>query len=100
MLFRSGVTVGYVYAPLVSTQPLVKKNKAVQEQQVLVATDLDAMPDLLAKEQGFDLDSVQMETVQAQTACKTLDYKVTTKGATEQQQVKACQAADGAWELI
>lgn len=97
---RKGVTVGYVYAPLVSAKPFVKKTQAAQEQQALAATDLDAMPDLVAKQQGFDLDSVQMETVQAQTACKTLDYKVTAKGATEQQQVKACQAADGAWELI
>lgn len=97
---RKGVTVGYVYAPLVSAQPFVKKAPAAQNAELLAATDLDAMPDAVAKQQGFDLDSVQMETVQAQTACKTLDYKVTAKGATEQQQVKACQAADGAWELI
>lgn len=94
---RKGVTVGYVYAPLVSTQAPVQK---AQANQALAATDLDAMPDAVAKQQGFDLDSVQMETVSAQTSCKTLDYKVTAKGATEQQQVKACQAEDGAWELI
>jgi len=94
---RKGVTVGYVYAPLVSAKAPAQK---AQASQVMAATDLDAMPDAMAKQQGFDLDSVQMETVSAQTACKTLDYKVTAKGATEQQQVKACQAADGAWELI
>ena len=94
---RKGVTVGYVHAPLVSAKEPVQKDQA---SQAMAATDLDAMPDAVAKQQGFDLDSVQMETVSAQTACKTLDYKVTAKGATEQQQVKACQAADGAWELI
>ena len=94
---RKGVTVGYVHAPLVSAKAPVQK---AQASQAMAATDLDAMPDAVAKQQGFDLDSVQMETVSAQTACKTLDYKVTAKGATEQQQVKACQAADGAWELI
>lgn len=98
MVGRKGVTVGYVYAPLVSSKPLNVKTNASTE--VLAATDLDAMPDAVAKQQGFDLDSVQMETVQAQTACKTLEYKVTTKGEMEQQQVKACQASDGAWELI
>lgn len=95
---RKGVTVGYVYAPLVSTKPLNTNTRLAKE--ALAATDLDAMPDAVAKQQGFDLDSVQMETVSAQTACKTLDYKVTAKGETEQQQVKACQASDGAWELI
>ena len=94
---RKGVTVGYVHAPLVSAKAPVQK---AQASQAMAATDLDAMPDAVAKQQGFDLDSEQMETVSAQTACKTLDYKVTAKGATEQQQVKACQAADGAWELI
>lgn len=98
MVGRKGVTVGYVYAPLVSSKPL--NTKTHSSKQVLVATDLDAMPDAVAKQQGFDLDSVQIETVSAQTACKTLDYKVTAKGETEQQQVKACQASDGAWELI
>lgn len=97
MVGRKGVTVGYVYAPLVSSKPLVQK---AQTNPAMAATDLDSMPDAVAKQQGFDLDSVQLETVSAQTACKTLDYKVTAKGATEQQQVKACQADDGAWELI
>lgn len=94
---RKGVIVGYVYAPLVSAKAPAQK---AQANQAMAATDLDAMPDAMAKQQGFDLDSVQMETVSAQTSCKTLDYKVTAKGATEQQQVKACQAEDGAWELI
>ncbi|NLD01119.1 MAG: SH3 domain-containing protein [Gammaproteobacteria bacterium] len=98
---RKGVTVGYVYAPLVSSKAPAKQQAAqAANPTVLAATDLDSMPDTVAKQQGFDLDSVQVETVSAQTACKTLDYKVTTKGATEQQQVKACQADDGAWELI
>lgn len=94
MVGRKGVSIGYVYAPLVSAKPMATIAAAS------TATDLDSMPDTVAKQQGFDLDSIQTETVSATTACKTLEYSVTTQGNTENQQVQACQASDGAWELI
>ncbi|ART79656.1 glycine zipper domain-containing protein [Oceanisphaera avium] len=97
MVGRKGVTVGYVYAPLVGPKPAA----VTQVTQVAdVATDLDAMDDVVAKQQGFDLDSIQESQISAQTSCKTLEYKVTAKGKSNSEQVEACQSADGAWELI
>lgn len=111
MVGRRGVSVGYVYAPLVElaserkapTATVAAANKtAIPAAKVAEATDLDALDVVAAKEQGFDLDSMNVveETVAAQTTCRTVNYSVTTKGSNEQQAIQACQAADGAWELI
>jgi surface antigen len=111
MVGRRGVSVGYVYAPLVELASerrapaamVAATNKmASPAAQAAEATDLDALDVIAAKEQGFDLDSMNVveETVAAQTTCRTVNYNVTTKGSNEQQAIQACQAADGAWELI
>lgn len=111
MVGRRGVSVGYVYAPLVelatarkARAPAVATSSkaAAPVAQVAEATDLDALDTVAAKEQGFDLDSMNVveEKVAAQTTCRTVNYNVTTKGSSEQQAIQACQAADGAWELI
>lgn len=111
MVGRRGVSVGYVYAPLVelaserqapSSTDTATNKTANPVAQVVEATDLDALDVVAAKEQGFDLDSMNVveETVAAQTTCRTVNYNVTTKGSSEQQAIQACQAADGAWELI
>lgn len=111
MVGRRGVSVGYVYAPLVelatarkAPAPAVATSSkaAAPVAQVAEATDLDALDTVTAKEQGFDLDSMNVveEKVAAQTTCRTVNYNVTTKGSSEQQAIQACQAADGAWELI
>ena len=111
MVGRRGVSVGYVYAPLVelaserqapSSTGTATNKTANPVAQVVEATDLDALDVVAAKEQGFDLDSMSVveETVAAQTTCRTVNYNVTTKGSSEQQAIQACQAADGAWELI
>lgn len=111
MVGRRGVSVGYVYAPLVelatarkAPAPAVATSSkaAAPVTQVAEATDLDALDTVAAKEQGFDLDSMNVveEKVAAQTTCRTVNYNVTTKGSSEQQAIQACQAADGAWELI
>lgn len=111
MVGRRGVSVGYVYAPLVELAPerqapsstgTATNKTANPVAQVVEATDLDALDVVAAKEQGFDLDSMKVveETVAAQTTCRTVNYNVTTKGSSEQQAIQACQAADGAWELI
>jgi len=112
MVGRRGVSVGYVYAPLVElaterkapAQAVAASNKtaAPVAQAAAEATDLDALDVVAAKEQGFDLDSMNVveEKVAAQTTCRTVNYNVTTKGSSEQQAIQACQAADGAWELI
>ncbi len=114
MVGRRGVSVGYVYAPLVelasehkpATQQVAAKTSATpaptQTSVVEVATDLDALDVVAAKEQGFDLDSINVveEKVAAQTTCRTVNYSVTSKGSNDQQAIHACQAADGAWEII
>lgn len=111
MVGRRGVSVGYVYAPLVelatarkAPAPAVATSSkaAAPVAQVAEATDLDALDTVAAKGQGFDLDSMNVveEKVAAQTTCRTVNYNVTTKGSSEQQAIQACQAADGAWELI
>lgn len=105
MVGRRGVSVGYVYAPLV--EPALARKAATQVAATAsapteAATDLDALDVASAREQGFDLDSVQVveDQVAAQTTCRTVNYTLTSQGSSEQQNVKACQAADGAWELI
>lgn len=93
---RQGVTVGYIHAPL--TQPVQNTAKAD------AATDLDSM--VISPNDtnlaGFNLDDMDLvtERVVATTQCRTLQYEVTVDGATDRAQTKACQGADGAWELI
>jgi len=43
---------------------------------------------------------VVTEQVVATTQCRTLQYEVTAGGTTDKAETKACQSADGAWELI
>lgn len=115
MVGRRGVSVGYVYAPLVelaterkaTTAPVAAKASGVTApapaaQAQVAATDLDALDVVAAKEQGFDLDSMNVveEKVAAQTTCRTVNYSVTSQGSSDQQAIHACQAADGAWEII
>ena len=106
MVGRRGVTIGYVYAPLVEQvkpQPTpAGPSKTVADK----ATDLDSLDVANASSKGIDLDAIDLDAtpleqqVTAQATCRTLNYDVTAKGSSEQQTVKACQAADGAWELI
>ena len=104
MVGRRGVTIGYVYAPLVTQ---VKKSaQSVQTAATDTATDLDSLNLTSAASRGIDLDAIDLDavpieqTMMAQTTCRTIKYDVTAKGSNEQQTAKACQAADGAWELI
>jgi surface antigen len=104
---RRGVTVGYVFAPLVEPAPVVQRTATAPAAGATVAkaadtaTDLDSLDVASAQNQGFDLDSLSVveDKVAATTTCRTLNYSVTSEGKTDQQNVKACQAADGAWEL-
>lgn len=94
---RQGVTVGYIHAPL--TQP-VRTTTAKTD----TATDLDSMV-ITSNDTnlaGFNLDEMNVVTEQvvATTQCRTLQYEVTAGGTTDKAETKACQSADGAWELI
>lgn len=92
---RKGVTVGYVYGPLVGPATTVAKDEA---------TDLDAITVSDAGAQGFDLDAIEpaspvTEQVAVQTTCRTVDYRVRTAEGEESKTVNACQDVDGAWQL-
>ncbi|WP_120994389.1 SH3 domain-containing protein [Stutzerimonas urumqiensis] len=103
MVGRRGVTIGYVYAPLVAK---IEQQTTQQTAAADTATDLDSLDAASASSQGIDLDAIDLDaapveqTVAAQATCRTISYDVTTQGSSEQQTAKACQAADGAWELI
>lgn len=93
---RKGVTVGYVYAPLVGPVPAMAAKAG--------PTDLDAISTASASEQGFDLDAIEpsaavSEQVAVKTTCRTVDYRVKTADGEESKTVDACQSADGAWQL-
>ena len=92
---RKGVTVGYVYAPLVAPVASAAND---------APTDLDAISTETASAQGFDLDAIEpsaavSEQVAVKTTCRTVDYRVKTADGVESKTVDACQSADGAWQL-
>lgn len=93
---RKGVTVGYVYAPLVGPVPTTEAKDA--------PTDLDTISTASASAQGFDLDAIEpsaavSEQVAVKTTCRTVDYRLKTADGEERKTVDACQSADGAWQL-
>ncbi|MGK9066351.1 SH3 domain-containing protein [Stutzerimonas chloritidismutans] len=102
MVGRRGVTIGYVYAPLVAKV----EAQTAQTAKADTATDLDSIDVATASSKGIDLDAVDLDAlpveqpVTAQTTCRTIQYDVTTQGSNEVETAKACQASDGAWELI
>lgn len=106
MVGRRGVTVGYVYAPLVAQIQTAPSQGRASQAVADTATDLDNLDLAGASSKGIDLDAIDLDAVPleqqvaAQTTCRTLNYDVSAKGSHETQTVKACQAVDGAWELI
>lgn len=106
MVGRRGVTIGYVYAPLVEQVTARPAQTSASSSVADTATDLDSLDLASASSKGIDLDAIDLDAapleqqVTAQATCRTLNYDVTAQGSSEQQTVKACQAADGAWELI
>ncbi|WP_434135154.1 SH3 domain-containing protein [Pseudomonas luteola] len=108
MVGRKGVSVGYVYAPLVEPMKAQKNQVATTQAKTPAApaVDLDTLDVASAKQKGVDLDAIDLdaapieEKLTAQTTCRTVNYSISSKSGNDQQSVKACQAADGAWELI
>ena len=106
MVGRRGVTIGYVYAPLVEQVIAAPAPSSAGQAVADSATDLDSLDVASAASKGIDLDAIDLDAapveqqVAAQTTCRTLNYNVSAQGSQETQSVQACQAADGAWELI
>jgi len=106
MVGRRGVTIGYVYAPLVEQVIAAPAPSSAGQAVADSATDLDSLDVASAASKGIDLDAIDLDAapveqqVAAQTTCRTLNYNVSAQGSQEAHSVQACQAADGAWELI
>lgn len=94
-------TVGYVASSLVqkATLQTASEQPASDSSPLRAAVDLDA----LANDQAIDLDAEGLvaEEVVASSTCRNMNVSITAKdGDTEQQQMKACKAGDGAWEIL
>jgi len=94
---RRGVSIGYVYAPLVQSAAAWTPPGS--------PIDLDRIEVAGAANQGVELDAVDLDAmpvprqVSAQVKCRTLNYDISADGSREQQSMRACQAPDGAWEI-
>jgi uncharacterized protein YgiM (DUF1202 family) len=98
MLAKQNVTVGYVHANYVKPY-----NPVVQAQQQGI--DLDSVEVAAVEKQeafgGIDLDAVETtsSTVTAQTGCRDVEISVKTDQGVENETTRACQQADGVWQL-
>jgi len=105
MVGRRGVTIGYVYAPLVEQVIAAPAPSSAGQAVADSATDLDSLDVASAASKGIDLDAIDLDAapveqqVAAQTTCRTLNYNVSAQGSQEAHSVQECQAADGACEL-
>ena len=106
MVAKNGVTVGYVYAPLVAPNQTIA---STEQPKIRKAVNLDEMEDENTQAQsvadvdlgGVDLDAmVVVDKMEVQTQCRTMDYSITNeKNKTEKGEFEACKGADGAWEI-
>lgn len=98
MLAKQGVSVGYVHGDYVKPYSPIAQAKAK-------GIDLDSVQvESLPKQEGFagiDLDAVETtsSTVTAQIGCRDVQISVTTDKGTDNESARACQNADGVWEL-
>lgn len=98
MLAKQGVTVGYVHGKYVKPYSPIEQAKAQ-------GIDLDNVQvETLPKQDGFagiDLDAMETtsSTVTAQVGCRDVQVSVTTDKGTDKESTRACQNADGVWEL-
>lgn len=98
MLAKQGVTVGYVHGNYVKPYNPIEQAKAQ-------GIDLDnvKVEDINKQEAfaGIDLDAVDISTstVTAQAGCRDVEIKVNTDKGAESQNSRACQQADGVWQL-
>jgi surface antigen len=102
MVAKKGVTVGYVYAPL------VKPSTGKEQTSLRTAVNLDEIEDTQpTRVEGIDLDGVDLDieavpdSITATTDCRTMDYSIKSgSGQTETSKFDACKGSDGAWEII
>lgn len=98
MLAKQDVTVGYVHANYVKPYDPVEQ---AEEQGI----DLDSVDVATIEKQdafgGIDLDAVETtsSTVTAQAGCRDVEISVKTEQGVENETSRACQQADGVWQL-
>ena len=98
MLAKDGVTVGYVHGNYVKPYDPAAAARAA-------GFDLDSVDiDTLPKQEAFagvDLDALETtaSTVTAQAACRDIAISVQTEKGVENKSTKACQNSAGVWEL-
>ena len=91
---RKGVTVGYVYAPLVGAAT----------KHTDTATDLDKITVASAQQQGFDLDAIEpaktvTQQVSVETQCREMKYSLKSSAGQEDKTFQACQDTNGTWQI-
>ena len=100
---RGNRTIGYVASSLVQEAP-VQTSTQVASSIPATSTLRDAVDlDALENDQAIDLDAEGLvaEEVAVTSTCRNMNVAISTKdGQPEQQQMKACKAADGAWEIL
>lgn len=103
LIGKKGVSVGYIRSDLASESSSQANSKTASMRDKGV--DLDSVAASSSKAvdlDGVNIDNMQVvaEKVNAKTTCRTVDVNVKdSKGQKSSDSVKACQAADGAWEV-
>jgi len=96
---RNNRTIGYVAGFLVQEASEEVTAALSTASTLRTAVDLDS----LENDQAIDLDAEGLvaEEVAATSTCRHMNVAISTKdGQSEQQDMKACKASDGAWEII
>ena len=98
MLAKQGVTVGYVHGNYVKPYSPIEQARAQGVDLDSVQAESIPIQECFA---GIDLDAVETtsSTVTAQVGCRDVQVSVTTDKGTDRESTRACQNADGVWEL-
>ena len=120
MVARDGVTVGYVYEPLLRRESggavlADAQSPVTDEEDSFTTVSNDSAPRLakVGKEaakpqmrEPYDLDTLNLdqdlavESVAVQSECRDLEIQVDANGNKATETGTACKAPDGAWELV
>ncbi len=117
MVAKGGVSVGYIYQPLVSAiaepVPIVRSSDKSPspsrlQPQIREAVDLDEIS--VSELDAVDLDSIEIggevvqgdvvaEEVEVEGTCRKMDYAIEDDKQSSQESFEVCEGTDGAWEI-
>lgn len=108
MVAKKGVTIGYIYQPLVSRfeEKSYQASVSKQKSNIREAIDLDEVADV----DVTDLDNISLggevieldlitEEIQVEGTCRTMSYDLDNSNSNKQESFKVCEGTDGAWEI-